>query len=154
MARGLKLGLGGLGLLLMAAVAFYGARLWQSLQTPYTRVATAAACDLRAGPCREVLAGGHLSFGITPREIPLMQRLHLLLEVEGLAVRAATVEIRGLNMDMGLNRTSLGQTAPGRWEGETILPMCSQRRMAWEAAVQLDAGGRFEVPFVFHTSRP
>jgi hypothetical protein len=56
-------------------------------------------------------------------------------------------------MDMGLNRTLLQGIQDGRWEGETILPICSQRRMQWEAAVRLDGDGRFEVPFVFDTRR-
>jgi len=154
LSKELKGGLTLLGLLLMAALAFFGARVWQASQTAYARVAMPPDCDLHAGPCRQALAGGRLSFAVTPREIPLMQPLRLVLETDGLAVRAAEVEIRGLNMDMGLNRTVLTQTAEGRWEGETILPVCSRRTMEWEAAVRLDAAERVEVPFVFHTTRP
>ena len=83
-----------------------------------------------------------------------MKPLRITADVEGLAVQNVHVEIRGLNMDMGLNRTRLEETAQGHWEGETILPVCSQRRMEWEAAVRLDADRRVEVPFVFHTVRP
>lgn len=83
-----------------------------------------------------------------------MKTLELEVATKGLDVRAATVEIRGLNMDMGLNRTLLSREADGLWRGETILPICSQRRMKWEAAVQLDAGQGLEVPFAFHTTRP
>ena len=64
------------------------------------------------------------------------------------------VEIRGLNMEMGLNRTQLTPIGEGSWAGETILPVCSQRRMEWEAAVQLDLEQRYELPFLFHTTRP
>jgi len=42
----------------------------------------------------------------------------------------------------------------GVWTGETILPICSQREMKWEAAVRLDADSRSEIPFLFRTSRP
>jgi len=143
-----------LGLLLMAALAFYGARVWQSSPAIYTRIAADPGCDLRAGPCRQALAGGRLGFAITPREIPLMQTLRLVVETDGLTVRAVEVEIRGLNMNMGLNRTVLARTADGHWEGETILPVCSQRTMQWEAAVRLDSAARVEVPFLFHTTRP
>jgi hypothetical protein len=143
-----------LAVLMMAAVAFYGARLWQFMQTGYTRVAEAPRCDLRDGPCRQSVRGGRVSFSIIPRDIPLMQPLRLLVEADGIPVRSAEVEIRGVNMNMGLNQTALAATAEGRWEGETILPVCSQRSMQWEAAVRLDAGERVEVPFVFHTTRP
>jgi len=152
--QGLKGGLTLVGLLLLVALAYYGGRAWQSSQAAYTRIAPTPACDLRAGPCRQAVAGGHISLAITPHEIPLMQPLRLVLETKGLTVRGVEVEIRGLNMDMGLNRTVLVQTADGHWEGETILPVCSQRTMEWEAAVRLDSAGRVEVPFVFHTTRP
>jgi len=139
---------------LIAAAAFYGARHWQSSQEAYSRLGISADCDLHAGPCRHHLAGGSVTFSISPREIPLMKPLKLLVATEGLAVHGVVVEIRGLNMEMGLNRTPLTRTDEGHWEGETILPICSQRQMEWEAAVQLNAEGRFEVPFSFHTTRP
>lgn len=143
-----------LGLLLMTAAGFFGARLWQSMEGGYTRVGAPGDCDLRAGPCERAVAGGRLVASITPREIPLMQPLQLDVRTEGLAAKAVTVEIRGLNMDMGLNRTPLVQDGDGHWRGETILPICSQRTMEWEAAVRVHAGERLEVPFGFRTTRP
>ena len=143
-----------LGFALIAMAAFFGARQWQSAQQTFTRTGAAADCDLLAGPSRQAVAGGSVTFSIEPGSIPLMKTLGLEVATEGLDVRAATVEIRGLNMDMGLNRTPLSREADGSWKGETILPICSQRRMKWEAAVQLDAGQRLEVPFAFHTTRP
>lgn len=95
-----------------------------------------------------------MTLAITPSQIPLMQPLRLSVVIAGLTAREIGVEIRGLNMDMGLNRTLLTPVADGRWEGETILPLCSQRRMEWEAAVLLRADQRLEVPFRFHTERP
>jgi hypothetical protein len=93
-------------------------------------------------------------FSISPGEIPLMKPLKLAVITEGLAPETMVVEIRGLNMEMGLNRTQLTPIAEGGWAGETILPVCSQRRMEWEAALQLDLDRRYEVPFRFHTTRP
>jgi len=143
-----------LGFALIAAVAFFWARHWQSEQLGFVRIDPVVDCDLRAGPCRETAAGGSVTLSIAPSDIPLMKTLRLAVVTEGLAARDATVEIRGLNMDMGLNRTVLSRTDAGRWEGETILPICSQRRMEWEAAVRVVAEQRIEVPFRFHTSRP
>jgi hypothetical protein len=100
------------------------------------------------------VAGGWVDFSIEPASVPLMKTLALAVTTQGLDVRGVTVEIRGLNMDMGFNRTPLSRAAGGRWTGETILPVCSQRRMEWEAAVQLDVGPRLEVPFAFRTERP
>ena len=94
-------------------------------------------------------------FSIMPQPVPLMRPLQLAVEVVGLDARGVAVEIRGLNMDMGLNRTLLAKSHTGRWKGETILPLCSQRLMEWEAGVRLiTEQGRFEVPFLFATKRP
>lgn len=139
---------------LIAVAAFYGARYWQTARDAHTRVQTPSDCDLRAGPCRQPLAGGAVTFSIQPGEIPLMEPIELAVVTEGLEVAGVVVEIRGLNMAMGLNRTPLTRVGGGRWRGETILPVCSQRRMEWEAAVQLEMAGRYEVPFPFHTTRP
>jgi hypothetical protein len=143
-----------LGFALIAAAAFHGARIWQSARVAPVRVEPAAVCDLRAGPCRQALAGGSVTFSISPGEIPLMKPLRLSVTTEGLAPEGLVVEIRGLNMAMGLNRTQLTPVGGGHWAGETILPVCSQRRMEWEAAVLLDLERRYELPFLFHTTRP
>ncbi len=144
-----------LGLVLLAVAAYLGARHWQAGQASYTRVEPVEACDLRTGPCRQPADGGSVTLGIQPAAIPLMRPLRLTVVVEGLAERAVQVEIRGLNMDMGLNRTSLTRMPGGLWEGETMLPICSQRLMSWEAAVRLDVSGQaLEIPFFFYTNRP
>jgi len=142
------------GMLLVALAAYTAARHWQAGSAVYHRVAADAGCDLRGGPCRREVAGGAVVFAITPADIPLMRPLTMRVEVEDLPVSGVVVEVRGLNMDMGLNRTRLQQLESGVWTGETILPICSQREMKWEAAVRLDADSRSEIPFLFRTSRP
>jgi hypothetical protein len=141
-------------LLLLAALAFAAARYWQATQSAYARVDAADACELRAGACRRAVGPAAVTLSVAPADIPLMKPLRLTVAIEGLTVRGVLVEVRGLNMDMGLNRTRLEQTTDGRWEGETILPVCSQRQMEWEAAVRLDADRRIDVPFAFRTVRP
>ena len=137
------------------------ARHWQTDEASYTRVEPEGACDLRTGPCVQPVNGGTVTLAIQPADIPLMQPLRLRVVAEGLAEHAVQVEIRGLNMDMGLNRTSLTRTPGGVWEGETILPICSQRQTTSEEGarqywiVRLDADGQaFEIPFPFRTNRP
>lgn len=142
-----------LGMIVVASASYTLARYWQDRDSHYRRLAPVADCDLHAGPCRAVLADGEVELSISPRAIPLMTPLQIAVSVSGLDAAAVVVEIRGLNMDMGLNRVRL-QHVDGVWRGETILPVCSQRRMEWEAAVRLDAGGSYELPFVFWTTRP
>ena len=143
-----------LGFALIAVAGFVGARYWQAAQMSYVRTQPPPDCDLRAAPCRQSVAGGWLEFSITPSTIPLMETLRLDVEIQGLVAEEVVVEIRGLNMNMGLNRTLLTPAAQGRWTGETILPLCSQRSMEWEAAVRLRADARYELPFLFQTKRP
>ena len=138
----------------LAGLGYYSAQAWQARQATYERLDVVADCDLRAGPCVVPLRGGELALSISPHSIPLMRTLQLGVNTIGLDASGVAVEIRGLNMDMGLNRTVLVSDGDGGWRGETILPVCSQRRMAWEAAVQVDAGERVEVPFPFATVRP
>lgn len=138
---------------LFSGLAFFAARHWQNLQDDWVRLAPPVDCDFAQGPCRYPLAGGVLTFSVLPPDVPLMKPLELRLVMEGLEADAVAVEIRGLNMDMGLNRTRLLPDAGGGWSGETILPLCSQRRMQWEAAVQLEMQEHVEVPFHFQTRR-
>ena len=142
-----------MGLLGLVALGYGWARYWQAGDGSYARLQPSADCDLHSGPCRHVLHGAVVTFGIEPRSIPLMQPLRLAVGVDGLEVTEALVEIRGLNMDMGLNRTRLQRGDDGKWVGETILPICSQRRMHWEAAVRLAGRERLEIPFTFNTQR-
>jgi len=143
-----------LAFLLLAVGGFFAARHWQAAGPAYERIAPAQPCDLRAGPCSQPVAGGRVSFEISPNDIPLMQTLTLRLRADGLAPGNVEVDIRGLNMDMGLNRTRLEPAGEGHWEAETILPICSQRRMEWEAAVRLGPDPAVEIPFPFFTVRP
>ena len=143
-----------LGFALIAAGAFVGARHWQSAQTAYSRMQPPVDCDLRAAPCRQSVAGGWVGFSIAPSTIPLMETLRLKVELHGVTADQVVVEIRGLNMTMGLNRTPLTPDGEGRWTGETILPVCSQRTMEWEAVVRIHADSRYEIPFPFQTTRP
>lgn len=138
----------------LAVAAFLVARSWQGPDaTPFERLAAPGACDLRAGPCTQRVGAGQLEFEIAPVDIPLMTTLTLRVRTDSLDVSGVSVEIRGLNMDMGLNRTVLQRDQGDVWVGETILPVCSQRRMEWEAAVQLAMPTPMEVPFPFATNR-
>jgi hypothetical protein len=140
--------------LVAGLAAFFGARAWQAHRGGYAVPPQAVGCQLLDGRCRQQLAQGAIELEVDPPAIPLMQTLTLTVQAENLSADAVSVDIRGLNMDMGLNLTRLRQVADDRWEGETILPVCSQRRMEWEARVQVDGAQRLAVPFLFFTERP
>ncbi len=140
-----------LGCTVLAAAAFPIAEWW-SQPGRYERILV-EGCELHKGPCRRVIDGAPVVFSVVPQTLPLMQPLRLRVSADGLVPHGIQVEVRGLNMDMGLNRTRLARSVEGWWEGQTVLPVCSQRRMQWEAAVRIDASRRIELAFPFTTRR-
>jgi hypothetical protein len=142
-------------MLLLGLGAYWLARSYNVLFPDTLRLATDSACDLRAGRCdRHLPGGGRLSFSFLPRTLPLMKPLTLQVELRDREVDGVLVDIVGLNMAMGLNRTRLVRHADGVWKGETLLPVCTRQTMEWEAAVWLEDGGVIlAVPHRFTTSR-
>lgn len=154
--KDLRTGLLGVGLaVVLGVVGFVLARYLPELFPDVERLADDPNCDLREGPCaRPLPGGGRLNFGVEPRTLPLMQPLALSVVLEERAVDGVQVDIVGLNMDMGVNRTRLEHRGDGRWTGTTLLPVCSQQVMQWEAAVWLEDDGRtLAVPHRFETRR-
>jgi len=143
-----------LGAVVLAVAAFLAARYWSGGSAAYDRIALATPCDLRSGACEQSAVGGSVRLSIAPADLPLMKPLQMSVQLRDLDAESVQVAMRGLNMDMGLNITRLRRIGDGSWQGETILPICSQRRMEWEAAVMVDGIRRFEVAFPFHTERP
>jgi len=112
-------------------------------------------CDLRAGPCvSRSPDGGAVEFGIEPRQIPLLQPLSLRIRLQGLEAQAVGVEITGVNMDMGYNRLELERQDDGSYLGDGVLPVCTHRKMIWQALVVVVGDhGRIAAPFHFSTIR-
>ena len=150
MSKGILVALLAMGL---AWLAFAAARYWQPQPSGYARPADVAGCQLERGACRQAVGQGHVGLQILPGDIPLMQTLSLRVTLDGIDATAVRVDIRGLNMDMGLNRTLLQSAGGGVWTGQTILPICTLRRMDWEAVVRLVNGEAVEVGYLFSTWR-
>ena len=95
-----------------------------------------------------------MRFEVAPKGIPLMKPLSLEVALDGIAVDGVQVDIKGLNMGMGLNRTRLAQSSPHVWRGNTLLPVCSKQVMKWEASVWLEVNGEvLAIPHQFETQR-
>jgi len=141
---------------LLAAVGYFAAREWRGTPAEAVIIDAAEGCDIAVGSCvTELPDGGELLFEITPRPIPLMQPLSVVARVSDSRLQPSRLDITGLNMEMGLNRTKLVLQQAGQWQGETILPICSQRRMHWQAALLLNGADRqFRLIYRFHTLRP
>lgn len=139
----------------LAAIGFFLARYLAMPQAVQHEIAV-DGCKLEHRVCVGRLpGGGEVQLSLTPRPVPLMKPLNVEARARDTDLQAIRLDITGLNMEMGLNRTDLVDTGGGAWTGETILPVCSQRRMHWQAALLLEnATGKVRVLFNFHTIRP
>lgn len=142
-------------LLALAAGGYFGARYWQESRE-LTALNEGAPCDIGEGLCvHELPQGGEVAVVISPQPVPLMQTVRVEVKLSGPDMQVSHLDITGLNMDMGLNRVSLRPTGSGNWEGETIIPVCSQRIMHWRAALMLrDGTRRYLLEDHFFTHRP
>ncbi len=84
-----------------------------------------------------------------------MQPINIHLAVDDSVLQPSHLDITGINMAMGLNRVLLlQQERPLTWRGETILPLCTQRQMQWQAQVVLKGGGNiYHLNYPFSTHR-
>ena len=112
-----------------------------------------SGCDLRAGDCRSDLPqGGSISLAVQPRSIPLLKPLQLRVATEGIDASSVEINIVGVTMNMGYNRTGLKKTGDGEFTGETTLPVCIRSKMGWEARVLVHTPeGIVMAPFQFYT---
>lgn len=142
-------------LITLAVGAYFGARHWQESRE-LTALNAGIPCDIGAETCVHALPhGGEVAISVTPQPVPLMQTVRVQVALAGSDAQASHLDITGLNMDMGLNRVSLRPTGSGNWEGETIIPVCSQRIMHWRAALMLrDGTRRYLLEDHFFTHRP
>ncbi len=137
----------------LGLLGFLGAR-YLSMPDGVVRIGE-SACELSAGPCRHRLPdGSELVLMLRPRPVPLMQPVTVEVTIDGEGWRPLQGEITGLNMRMAPSRVSLHASGDGHWSGETILPVCSQRRMHWQFALLIQGQGkRWRILDDFHTRR-
>ncbi len=107
-------------------------------------------CSVNTGTCAAELSGGRrLTFGISPRDIPVMTPVRLTAEVEGGEILEVRVLIEGRDMYMGEQRIGLTQVEPGAFTGELIVPACEMdHAMVWLARVEVVSAEETE-QFVF-----
>ena len=110
-------------------------------------------CDLRQAPCTSIIdAHRTVTLSITPRTLPTLQPLSLNVTTKGFEAKTVSVNIVGLNMDMGLNHPVLAKTTLYQFIGSTQIPVCTHNKMLWEAQVIVQTStGRINVPFQFYT---
>lgn len=140
---------------LFAVAAYFAASYWQN-QRAVPVLNAGDPCDLGKGGCTHALPdGGQLTVELSPRPVPLMETVRVNVVVSGSKMQPSHIDITGLNMEMGVNRVALTPTAEARWQGETIIPICSQRQMHWRSALLVQSADEMHrIDDEFYTLRP
>jgi hypothetical protein len=145
------------GLLALAALWVWADRLLPGGDSAAFPVIGPEACDLNQRACAADLpGGGRARLEMQPRPMPTLQPLEVTLELTGRDPDWVEMDLAGVEMYMGFNRTRLERVGPGRYRGEAVLPVCSSgQAMTW-AATLLPADGqeaRGEAQFRFVARR-
>lgn len=142
----------GAALLLVGAAGYYFSP--QLLPKSDVTATPEAGCDLQRETCGAAIpSGGRIELSMTPRPIPNLQPLDAEVRIDGRQAGNVMLDLAGTTMNMGLNRTSLVETSPGRFSGTTSLPVCVTGAMAWRATVTFESGReRISAPFQFNSS--
>lgn len=142
-------------ILLLAGGGYWFAKQWGHAVGDERYVRLQSHCDLSTSDCRsELPSGGVVTLSVVPRPIVPMQPLEVRVLAERTEISPQHLDIVGVNMEMGLNRTEFQPQGPGSWQGQTLLPICTARRMEWRASLLVsDAGDRYLLEYLFATSR-
>lgn len=141
-------------LLIIAWLGWAVTVLWPEGQLEATvKLSYDPDCDLRKGPCISRLPNGKgVSFAIEPRSIPLLEELQLEVRTSDQSIEKVSVDINGIEMNMGINQAQLEPLGNGRYTGKADLSVCIHEVMEWEAKVFLHQAKQvIEVPFRFIT---
>jgi hypothetical protein len=96
---------------------------------------TARGCDLHEAACTATLGDGTpVTLSITPRPIPVMEKLRFAVTADSLKQDRLKVEMYGLNMNMGRYSYTLRRDANGTYRGEGMIPSCVAA-MQWRANI-------------------
>ncbi|MDD3463096.1 MAG: hypothetical protein PHW07_05585 [Sulfurospirillaceae bacterium] len=93
-------------------------------------------CDLHQESCEVTLKDGStVLFSITPKSIPLMEKLTFRAETKNINESCLELKLFATNMNMGLHSFKMLKKEDGVYEAQGILPTCIVGGMIWQANV-------------------
>ncbi|HHC74560.1 MAG TPA: hypothetical protein ENK78_05760 [Thiothrix sp.] len=127
-------------------------------------------CELHQQACYLTLpTGGRVGLTVTPANLPLLTPLEWQVSLDQIKAKQVVLDIVGLNMDMGYNRTTLvpatltsnlmsegvGEQSTQVFRGQALLPICTLDTMQWEARLLIETPDqqRLLLPFRFQTNQ-
>ncbi|EHA17127.1 hypothetical protein HAL1_02997 [Halomonas sp. HAL1] len=126
--------------LALAACAWYAFAHWLHRDSDVTWFPPAASCNLHTAPCSATLGDkGRITLHVQASgRIDALEVLPLEVEVDGVTATQVDVDFVGRDMDLGLHRFALSAGAPGHFQGQGQVGICTQTIMPWRARVILD----------------
>jgi len=113
------------------------------------------SCDLNLLECRSIIEKvGQISLSITPRPIPLVSTLSLIVKSNIENIKQVMIDFKGVDMDMGPNQVILKRGEDGGFYGKGMLPVCIRSSMNWKAFVYVKTlTGLYMAPYLFETRK-
>ncbi|MBF6057595.1 MULTISPECIES: hypothetical protein [Thiomicrorhabdus] len=110
-------------------------------------------CNLHKEACSVTHGDQTVTLRIDPHPIPIARPLGIRVATDNISPQAIELDISGINMYMGYNRTSLQSTKPNFWVGTSMLAFCTSERMEWQLTLMLkDKDKQIQIPFYLETT--
>jgi hypothetical protein len=123
-------------LLVAAALWVWADRMLPRAIAPSLQILASEDCDLNAGACTVALqSGGAIEIEIVPVPIVGLRPLVFEIRLSHRDPEWIELDLAGVEMFMGHNRSYLERVGPGAYRGEVTLPVCASERMTWAATV-------------------
>lgn len=122
--------------------SYIGYLSWTKATINIQDLSVAADCYLNEGPCLASHQDIHIHAQLYPQPIPLMQPVKLQLKSEHFAdITNVAATVEGINMFMGIQPITFKAppTTAESWQGDFILPICSESHMQWRLTLTFTA---------------
>ncbi len=125
----------GLTFFLASAIALtYGVNKEHVPLKPDLTIVMGTTCDLNQGACSVPLPNdGSLTLSIGPTPIHPVVSLNFSVQAKGAEVTKVLADLKGISMNMGINRVDFTEVDVGVFKAESNLPVCIRSRMQWQA---------------------
>lgn len=109
-------------------------------------------CDLQKGLCNlELMTGEKIQVEITPRPISANQKQKVVLTIQNSFWKVLSIDLTGVEMDMGFNRSEFKKSKSNEYITEFILDACTLNEIKWRLLFlfEKDSKEKIGIPFYF-----
>ena len=85
-----------------------------------------------------------MSIDLSPRPVPVLRPITINVRFDNKTAATAWLDLKGVDMDMGLNRAKLQAQDGKTLQGQITIPICLTGTMRWQLELHLDEGPQSE----------